>query len=221
MSTPHQVRLYPFHAAHVPKTVILRRGPRRLHRLILWHRDEDRFEDGQWIKADVAPDRCALSPDARHFIAPILVGGHASRPIRLYTTLSHPPYFTSLSLFPANAVWDGGGAFHGDQHYEVFTLQPSEDIYANDTCLTRVFRTPKGYVLRDHTPITPPPAPPATVLPDIFADGGRLIRLADGVQQVIRDFSDMQFAPIIAPYATTLGKPKPWHPFDAEGPPCP
>jgi hypothetical protein len=221
MSMPHQVRLYLFHAAEVPKTVILRRGPRRLHRLILWHRNEDRFEDGQWIKADVAPDRCALSPDARHFIAPVLVGGHAARPIRLYTTLSHPPYFTSLSLFLANAVWDGGGAFHGNQHYEVFTLKPSEDIYANDTGLTRVFRTRTGYVLRDHTPMTPPPAPPAPVLPEIVAEGGLLLRVTPAGPQLIRDFSEMEFMPIIAPYAASIGKRKLWHPLDSDGPPCP
>jgi hypothetical protein len=221
MSTPHQIRLYLFHAAEVPKTVILRRGPRRLHRLILWHRDEDRFEDGQWIKADVAPDRCALSPDARHFIAPCMVGGHAARPVRLYTTLSHPPYFTALSLFLAHAVWDGGGAFHGNRHYEVFTLQPSDDIYDNDTGLTRVFRTSKGYVLRDHTLVTPPLAPPAPELPDIVADGAALLRITATGRHLIRDFADMQFAPVTAPYAASIGKRKLWHPLDADGPPCP
>jgi hypothetical protein len=221
MSTPHQVRLYLFHAAEVPKTVILRRGPRRLNRLILWHRDEGRFEDGQWIKADVAPDRCALSPDARHFIAPVFVGGHSARPIRLYTTLCHPPYWTSLSLFLAHAVWDGGGAFHGNAHYEVYTKEPSEDIYANDSGLTRVFATRKGYVLRDHTPVAPPASPPPPLLADIVADGGKLLRIMGGEAQLIRDFSDMVFEPVVSPYAANVGNRKAWHPLDADGPPCP
>lgn len=221
MSTAHQVRLHLFHAAGVAKTLILRRGPRRLNWLCLWHRDEGRFEDGQWIMAEVAAERCALSPDARHFIAPVMVGGHAARPIRLYTVVSHPPYWTALALIPANAWWDGGGAFHGNQHYEIFTQVPSEDLYANDTGLTRIFATRKGYVLRDHRPIVPPIAPPEVDVPDVVTEGGRLLRVVGDRAELIRDFTDMQFEPIVAPYAASLGTRAPWHPLNADGPPCP
>jgi hypothetical protein len=219
--TPHQVRLFLFHAHTAPVTVILRRGQRRLHRLILWHRTENRFDDGQWIRADVAPDRCALSPDAAHFIAPVLVGGHAARPVRLYTTLSRPPYFTALSLFLANATWDGGGRFHGPAHYEIFALQPTEDVFANDTGLTRVFPAKAGHVLRDHTPFAPPPAHPAPLLADIVAEGGKLWRTVEGTRNLVRDFTDMTFAPVIAPYAADVGRRSQWHPLDRDMPACP
>lgn len=221
MSTLRQLRLHLFHAASAPRTVILRRGPRRLHQLILWLRDQDRFEDGQRIKADVAPDRCALSSDGRHFIAPVLVGGHASRPIRLYTTRSRPPIFTAVSLFLANATRDGRGAFHGAAHCEIHALQPTEDIFADETGLTWVFPTKAGYVLRDHRPFDPTPPVPAADLPDMLAEGGRLFRLAGDTRHLIRDFSNMAFVPVVAPYAAEAGKRSPWQPLDVELPSCP
>ena len=54
-------RLYGILARDVDRAVILRRGPSRLVRVILWHTDTDRFEGGQWLRGRIYGERCALS----------------------------------------------------------------------------------------------------------------------------------------------------------------
>ncbi len=221
MAAP-QVRLFLFHAASVPLTVILRRGPSRVHRLILWHRDTGRFEDGQWLKAGIDADQCALSPDGRHFLALVLDGAQWRHGFGAYTVLCRPPYFTALSLFPAQDPWIGGGTFHGTAHFDIRARHRTEDIYANDTGLTRVFPTATGHAFRDNTPFTPPAATADGILPEYATDAGKLLGTRDGTTQLIRDFTDMTFAPIVAPYAAETGRRAPWHPLDhEEAPPCP
>ena len=68
MNTEPYIRLHLFFATENDRAVILRQGPARQFRMILWHRDSDTFEDGQWIKTKVYVERCDLSPDGRHFI---------------------------------------------------------------------------------------------------------------------------------------------------------
>ena len=67
MSKP-VVRLHLFFATENDTAVVLRQGPTKQFCLILWHRDTDTFEDGQWLKHKVYVDWCDLSPDGCHFI---------------------------------------------------------------------------------------------------------------------------------------------------------
>jgi len=104
MSTPPVIRLHLFFARDNDRAVILRQGPSDVFRLILWHRDSDRFEDGQWLKHKVYTDRCDLSPDGRHFLYFALDGKWGSAARGSYTAISRPPFFTALgteaSTFP-------------------------------------------------------------------------------------------------------------------------
>ena len=68
MSTTPSLRLHLFHARDTTRTVILRQGPTKTCRMILWDRDGDKFQDGQWLKQKVYVERCDLSPDGEHFI---------------------------------------------------------------------------------------------------------------------------------------------------------
>ncbi|MFM2389469.1 MAG: hypothetical protein RLZZ437_1024 [Pseudomonadota bacterium] len=216
-----QVRLFLFHSEAAPLTVILRRGPSEHHRLILWHHDGDRFEDGQWLMARVDPDLCALSPDGRHMLVQINDGAQWRHGFGCYTVLCRPPYFTALSLFPQPEPWIGGGAFYGTAHYAINARVPAHDLYANDTGMTRVFATGRGLVFLDNTPFDPPPAQHVPA-PRCVAEGGQLFRVLDGARSLIRDFTDMTFSPIRAPYADQTGNRAPWHPLDAEVKlPCP
>jgi hypothetical protein len=59
----YATRLSVLFACHAPLAVVLRRGPKRHFRLILWDLTNDTFELGQWMKGQVA--LCDLAPDGQ------------------------------------------------------------------------------------------------------------------------------------------------------------
>ena len=63
---PYRTRTWVLFAAGAPVAVILRRGPKRHFRLILWDLARDTFEPGQWMKGII--NLCDLSPDGRKLI---------------------------------------------------------------------------------------------------------------------------------------------------------
>ncbi|KMW56266.1 hypothetical protein AIOL_001218 [Candidatus Rhodobacter oscarellae] len=219
--------------------------------MILWHRDTDRFEDGQWLKQRVYPDCCHLSPDGQHFIYFALDAHWDSETKGSYTGISRPPYFTALALFPVGDTWSGGGAFFVDNHHVFVDGDP--DIIGRAAGLSRVELgkpDPKGCTtdIRLRSGLPAPLSRQATklLLEDpvptsrsamryqlrhasahlgaaYHCDGGKLYR-SDGSGQaaLIRDFTDMAFEPIRAPYdwrgetGATEGEPS-WHPLDGAG----
>jgi hypothetical protein len=62
----YRTRLSVLFAANAPKAVILRRGPKKHFRLIMWDLDTDTFTLGQWMKGEV--HLCDLSPDGRKLL---------------------------------------------------------------------------------------------------------------------------------------------------------
>ncbi|MGP1356543.1 hypothetical protein [Roseicyclus sp.] len=213
-TTPPTLRLHLFFATENDRAVILRQGPSRLFRMILWHRDTDRFEDGQWLKHKVYVERCDLSPDGRHFLFFALDGKWGGAAGGSYTAISRPPFFTARVLHPQGDTWGGGGVFLSNDTYAVDGCG-ADDILRHRTGLRRV---PRGA-----------PSPLSLQIPAWTAlqkakaqrvadhgyrtEGARLHRLADG--GLIRDFTDMSFEPILAPYADTPRAA--WHPLDGEG----
>lgn len=209
--TAPRVRLHLTFARLAPRAVILRQGPSRQFRMILWHTDTDAFEDGQWVKRKVYPERCALAPDGRHFLYFLLDGKWQGPGEGAYTAISRPPWFTALALFPEGNTWGGGGEFLDSRHY---IASGGPDILGRDTGLTRLYRqTPTrenrtGLVTRDGRRACLPRDVRRRLIegddwrkPDRYrAEGGRLYR-SDGAGLVlIRDFTDMEFAEIVAPY---------------------
>jgi hypothetical protein len=94
--------------------LVIRRGPSKQTRLILWHTAMEQFVAGQWLKARVFERRCDLSPDGKLLIY-FALDGHWDRPARgAYTAVSRPPYFTALGLWPKGDAWHGGGLFVDD-----------------------------------------------------------------------------------------------------------
>ena len=230
------VRLHLFFAEDNDRALILRQGPTETFRMILWYRDTDTFEDGQWLKHKVYVERCALSPDGRHFIYFALNGVWSGEAEGSYTALSRPPYFTALALFPEDSTWGGGGRFLDNSLY---VASGGADIIGRAEGLTRLtlvkadaqfpsgLRGPDGkcaLIGKDKAARafdTSPPRHPAFDLYDTM--GGKLYR-RDGLDLIlIRDFNDMTFEPIRAPYDwrddTTPAKPaEPWHPLQDEEP---
>ncbi|MCV2874059.1 hypothetical protein OEZ71_17315 [Defluviimonas sp. WL0050] len=227
------VRLHLYFARDNDRAVILRQGPSKQFRLILWHRDTDRFEDGQWLKHKVYPERCDLSPDGRHFLYFALNGDWSGQSEGAYSALSRPPYFTALALFPEGSTWGGGGRFLDNVHY---VAVGGTDVIGRDEGLVRLYQRtadkdcPTGLRTVDGCPakigkakaerafLRELPPDPALSLYDTL--GGRLYRRRGAELELIRDFTDMAFEPIRAPYdwRETLaeGSVETWHPLKGE-----
>ena len=230
------VRLHLFFAVENDRAVILRQGPSKVFRLILWHRGSDTFEDGQWLKHKVYAERCDLSPDGRHFIYFALNGDWSGPSEGAYSALSRPPYFTALSLFPEGSTWGGGGRFLDNVHY---VATGDRDIIGRDEGLVRLFRRegtencPTGLFRADgkcagisadvsaraYQRHEPESATHARHLYD--TKGGVLYRRRGQELTAIRDFNDMEFEPVVAPYDTrekTAGQEtdNSWHPLDGD-----
>jgi hypothetical protein len=120
MSQPTAIpcRLFGIPARNAPRIALLRRGPSKWTRLILWQVEEDRFEEGQWFHGRIYEHRSALSPDGQLFVyfAQQLHRRSSMDPTYTYawTAVSRPPYLTALALWPKGDCWNGGGVFASD-----------------------------------------------------------------------------------------------------------
>ena len=123
-------------ARQSPVAVIFRRGPSNRVQLIRWHRDQDRFFPGQWLKGRIYDQRCDLSPCGEHLI--YFAANHRP-PLYSWTAISRPPFLTALCLWPKGDCWGGGGLLNGgeivlnhsrreDCEVRGFTLPPSMKV---------------------------------------------------------------------------------------------
>ena len=223
MSTPPQIRLHLFHAREAARTVILRQGPTRLWRMILWDRDANTFHDGQWLKQKVYAERCDISPDGRHFLF-FALDGQWSEPTKgSHTVICQAPFFTALRLYPQGDTWGGGGYFIDATRFYINSWGRPSALRKTEDGLEQVFfipptpGNPTGLVDQRGKPLRLPEADrdwlitgrPAPEL-DYETEGTFLYRRGRGSRHLIRDFSDMAFEPILAPYAPSAS----WHPLD-------
>jgi hypothetical protein len=100
-------------AARAFVAVILRRGPARRVKMVLWHTNTDDFDEGEWWHGRIYEDKCGLSPDGRLFV----YFGYQGKPRYVpegffaFSAVSRPPSFRPLALWPAGSTWGGGGWF--------------------------------------------------------------------------------------------------------------
>lgn len=229
MSTAPTLRLHLYHARDCSRTVILRQGPSKTYRMILWDRDTDTFQDGQWLKHKVYVERCDIAPDGEHFLYFSLNGQWGSETKGSYTVISKPPFFTALKLFPQGDTYGGGGLFIDRTRFYVETHRSTPDIIGDGPSLERVFAVsathsnPLGLVDAKDKPLRldattrdwlaaghPDPASAG----EYETDGPCLYRRRAGARDLVRDFSDMAFEPVIAPYAPRQD----WHPLNGDRP---
>lgn len=90
--------------------VILRRGPTKQVLLIRWDLKKDTFEEGQWLKGRIHPERCCLSPDGEYLV--YFASAYGKSEMGTWTAVSKPPYLTALALWPAGDSVRRGGYFH-------------------------------------------------------------------------------------------------------------
>lgn len=202
-------------------------------RQILWDRDSGTFEDGQWIKRKFNICHFNISPDAKHLML-FSYGRYPSETKGQFVSISRVPYFTAISLYPDQDTWDRFGFI--DSHYYVVD-NPNEDLIKRDDGLNRVFKgeptrkCPSGYYLANKNPTRLGKAKAdsfeAVTMPEPHPDLGRyevrgsMLYHRSGFElELIRDFGDMQFEEIKAPYdwrkATGSERPRAWHPLEDE-----
>lgn len=95
-------------AREAPVGVLIRRGPSSQTQLIKWNLKSDTFEEGQWLKARVYERRCDLSPQGTLLI---YFAATYKEPLRSWTAVSKPPWFSAIALWLKGDGWNGGGLF--------------------------------------------------------------------------------------------------------------
>lgn len=114
---PMPPRLHVLLAKDAPVGVVIRRGPSDRVATVLWHRQRDTFEVGQWLKGRLYERRCDLSPSGAHLIYFAMNGHWKSRSRGAWTAISRAPYLRAIGFFPKGDCWHGGGLFTGRKTY--------------------------------------------------------------------------------------------------------
>ena len=190
---------------------------------------------------------CDLSPDGEHFLYFALDGRWGSQGKGSFTAISKPPYWTALALFPVGHTWSGGGVFLDAGHFyadgEADVIGRAEDLrrvrhgQPEKGCTTGLRletggRAPLDRVATKRLLVEPVPSdgwellqrmriPTGNALDHYDTKGGKLYRRSGMDLELIRDFTDMSFEPIRAPYdwreAQAEDDAPPWHPLDGDG----
>jgi hypothetical protein len=110
-------RLHVLLASHAPVGLVIRRGPSKSVATILWDRQRDEFQLGQWLKGRIYERRSDLSPDGRHFIYFAVNGKQNSPTGGAWTAISRAPFLKALALLAKGDCWNGGGLWTGKSTY--------------------------------------------------------------------------------------------------------
>lgn len=123
-------------ASAAPVGVVFRRVRTKLVQIVLWHRDTDQFDEGQFFKGRIYVDRSDISPDGRHLIY-LAMGGLAwaiPETGGVWTALSRVPSLTATGLWGQGDTWGGGGMFTSnhsfwlDSNAETFTIREESGL---------------------------------------------------------------------------------------------
>ena len=112
-------RIHVLLAANAPVGLVIRRGPSRQVATILWNRNSDTFEIGQWLKGRIYERRSDISPDGKYFIYFAMNGKWNTESRGAWTAVSRLPYLKALVMMPKGDSWHGGGLWTDDRRYWV------------------------------------------------------------------------------------------------------
>lgn len=110
-------RLHVLLARSAPVGVVIRRGPSKQVATLLWTRQSDEFELGQWLKGRIYERRCDLSPDGRYLLYFAMNGKWKSESCGAWSAISRAPYLKAIAMFPKGDCWNGGGLWTSDTTY--------------------------------------------------------------------------------------------------------
>lgn len=131
--------------------VILRRGPTRYTRLLLWNLRDHSISGGQWLRGYVEPRSCGVSPDGKLLIYEARKRGET------FTAISRLPYFTALAFWAYSWPGGGGGFFTSNATVVLYVpvrdprlggaVPPGFEVMQHSSYLRSLFPTP--FLLED------------------------------------------------------------------------
>jgi hypothetical protein len=104
-------------ARNAPIGLVIRRGPSERVATLLWNRNSDEFQLGQWLKGRIYERRSDLSPDGKHFLYFAMNGQWQAEARGSWTAISRVPFLKALAIFPKGDCWHGGGLWTGCQKF--------------------------------------------------------------------------------------------------------
>lgn len=99
--------------------VVLRRGPTKLVRLVMWDRATDKFKPGPWFRGRIFAERSDVSPDGRHMIYFAMGGVAWAIPATggTWTAISELPSLKAVALWGQGDTYGGGGMFISNRSF--------------------------------------------------------------------------------------------------------
>ncbi len=108
-------RVFGIPAASAPIVAVLRRGPTGWSHLGRWDVARGVYAPGAWIRANLYPQRCDLSPDGRWFCYFTLKGSARWEVGATYVAISRLPWLTALAAWTTCGTWTRGLHFVEDR----------------------------------------------------------------------------------------------------------
>ena len=104
-------RLFGIVATRAPVVAVLRRGPSDWSQVLRWDVAAGTLERGSWIRANLYPQRCDLSPDGRWLAYFTLHQRSTWTAGPTYIAISRLPWLTALAAWGTCGTWTRGVHF--------------------------------------------------------------------------------------------------------------
>jgi hypothetical protein len=101
-------RVFGIPATRAPVVAVLRRGPSEWSHVGRWDVARGVYEPGAWIRANLYPQRCDLSPDGRWLVYFTLKGRATWRAGSTYVAISRLPWLRALAAWATCGTWTRG-----------------------------------------------------------------------------------------------------------------
>jgi hypothetical protein len=108
-------RLFGIPASRAPIVAVLRRGPSAWSQVGKWDVERGVYEPGAWIRANLYPQRCDLSPDGRWLCYFTLKASARWKVGPTYIAISRLPWLTALVAWGTCGTWTRGLHFVADR----------------------------------------------------------------------------------------------------------
>ena len=105
---PASPRVFCIPATRAPIVAVLRRRPSAWSHLGRWDLARLVYEPGAWIRGNLYPQRCDLSPDGRWFCYFTLKGSARWRAGATYVAVSRLPWLAALAAWRTCGTWTRG-----------------------------------------------------------------------------------------------------------------
>ncbi|QDT57427.1 hypothetical protein Pan44_54960 [Caulifigura coniformis] len=140
-------RLQVIPASEAKVAVILRQGPSKEVACLLWNRQTDEVQLGQWLKGRIHGSCSDLSPDGKHFL--YCADDHRMNrraTADTWTAISVPPYLTAIVLHDEARGFTSGGYFVDNRRFWLNSVDQHIDVRSSGLECVRYLREGHGPV---------------------------------------------------------------------------